>query len=396
MKKILFCLQTMTLGGVEKELITIMKRMSPGEYDITLLLLYISDTDIMKQIPKYVRIISLDIDKDYYCSSCITLCKQRMKKGKIIEAGMLLVKRIFGIGMTHANTNISNIPTCDEYYDIVICYHMHSPLTLRYVAEKTKADKKIAWIHNDFSNTGFPVNRLNRYLNSYQEIISVSHQVEREFIQLCPEYREKLDMCHNIVDEKEIIQKADENIIDSVFTREKTPKLLTIGRFTTQKGFDVAIKAAQVLKHMNIDFKWFFIGWGEQETEYRKLITECNVEDRVIILGRKNNPYPYIKSCDIYIQPSRHEAYGIVVHEAKVLHKPIICSRFAGAEEQIINGKTGRIVSVGNVSELAEVIRELLTDAQLINKFVKELREEMTKTDGWDKIKKHLENDSVF
>lgn len=179
MKKILFCLQTMVLGGVEKELVTIMKQMSPKDYDITLLLFYSSDSYIMQQIPAYVRVIDLELDKKYYFSDCVSMCKQRVMRKKYFEAGMLALRRVLKIGMTHSNIDMSDVPSCNDIYDIAICYHLHSPFALRYVAEKTKAYKKIAWIHNDFLTTRYPIARLQRYLNVYQEVIAVSHTVER-------------------------------------------------------------------------------------------------------------------------------------------------------------------------------------------------------------------------
>ena len=387
-KKILFCLQTMVLGGVEKELITVLKRMSPEEYDISLVLLYISDERIIKQIPSYVNIIVLNVDKNYYCSSLVNLCKARIKRGHFIQAISLLIKRVLCIGTTHTNTNISKIPAQDELYDIAICYHIHSPISLRYVAEKTVSNKKIAWIHNDFFNTKFPVVRLKKYLDNYDEIIAVSRTVELEFLQLCPEYKEKTYMVHNIVDYEEIIQKSRETINDASYINVSVPKLLTVGRFTNQKGFDIAIRTASVLKSKNIDFKWFFIGCGEQESEYLRLISELNVHNNVIVLGRKDNPYPYIKDCDIYVQPSRHEAYAMVILEAKVLNKPIVCSRFAGADEQIKNGVTGLIVSVNNVEELTDAIVDLLTNAQKRKQF--EMSLSLEKSEGWNTIKMHL------
>lgn len=197
-------------------------------------------------------------------------------------------------------------------------------------------------------------------------------------------------MCHNIVDVKEIIKKSTEPICEELYLDESCPKLLTIGRFTSQKGFDLAIEASRLLKNENINFKWFFIGSGEQEKEYRALISKLDVEDRIIILGRKDNPYPYLKACDIYVHPSRHEAYAMVLLEAKVLKKAIICSRFAGAEEQIVNGKTGIIVSIGNVVELAESIKTLLGDSQTREMFSKALEKERNEYNDWENIKKHF------
>lgn len=384
MKKIVFCLQTMVLGGVEKELITVMKRLSPEDFDITLLLMYVTDKKIMEEIPSYVRIIDLNIDQNYYCAPCVSLCKQRLKRGKVFEASQLMLKRVMGIGMTYSNTNLSAIESLQDNYDIAICYHIHSPLTLRYVAEKVSASKRIAWIHNDFLTTGYAINKLKKWLDKYTEIVAVSKQVELEFRELCPGYEDKLYMCHNIVDEDSIQQKANELVDDKVFTEEQSPRLLTIGRFVEQKGFDYAIEAARILKEQNTPFKWYFIGYGEDQEKYEKLIADYKLEDSVIILGRRDNPYPYIKNCTIYIQPSRHEAYGLVVNEARILHKPIICSRFAGAEEQIADKVNGRIVEIGDTDALADTIKELLTYSELCEAYSRATN--TTVGSDWDNI----------
>lgn len=392
MKKIIFCLQTMILGGVEKELITIINRMDPNEYDVTLLVCYESDSYIMQQIAPYVRIINLGLDKEYYFSDCISLCKAKIRKNKWLEAGNILLRRVLRIGMAHVNQDISEIPCCGELYDVAICYHVHSPFVVRYVVEKTKANKKIAWIHNEFRAARYPINRLQRYLLFYQEIIAVSDVVKAEFEQYCPLMKERVYRCHNIIDKSEVIDKSREKINESVYFEEHAPKLLTIGRMTYQKGYDLAIRAAQLLKERNVIFKWYFVGAGENAEKYRELIVKCKVEDRVVMLGRKNNPYPYLKECDLYVQPSRHEAYGLVVAEARVLNKPIICSRFAGAEEQITDGKNGRIISVGDIHELADVIQEVLSDKEMKNAFIARLQNEAQEDEDWKRIKEHFDS----
>lgn len=391
MKRILFCLQTMILGGVEKQLITIMKQMRPDQYEITLLLLYISDEEIIKQIPDYVRIINLNIDKRYYCSPCAALCLQRLKKGKLLEAAKIALKRGLNIEMSHTSTDISGIPNCDEVYDVAICYHMHSPLMVRYVAEKTKASKKIAWIHSDFSTTHFPVQKLERYLDAYREIIAVSNSVEKEFLQCCPQYRKKVYMHHNILDEAEIAEQAEEPICEAYYLDNTTPRFLTIGRITEQKGFDLAVMAASMLKKNNYAFHWFFIGLGETE-RIKQLILDYEVEDRIHILGRKNNPYPYLKNCDIYIQPSRHEAYCTAVNEARVLKRPIICFDFAGAREQVKDGETGLVVPSNDVEKLTEAIQYLLDNPQVKAHFTEMQEKETQECYNWNHIQKHFDN----
>lgn len=389
MKKVVFCLQTMVLGGVEKELITVLRKIHT-QYDITVLLLYLEDAQMLKDIPSDVKIRVIGIDKEYYCGSAAELIKQRIRKGKLFEAASIGVKRCLKIGMSPSNTDISDIPSPAENYDTAICYHIHSPLMMRYVAEKVCASRKVGWIHTDFYSSGYPVQRLREYVVLYDEFVAVSNKVENEFRALCPWYRGGISTAHNYLDADEIIQNAQEPITENIFRHEYGTKLLTVGRFTKEKGIDLAIKAAAMLKQDNLKFHWFLIGYGELESTYRKLIAEYGVEDCFTILGRKANPYPYLKNCDIYVQPSRHEAFGLVVLEAKILQKPIVCTDFDGADEQIDHGKNGMIVPILDVSALVQTVGTLIRCPEQRNNLVRELKK-WTPEDDLREIIRHFE-----
>ena len=117
----------MLLGGVEKELITVLTKIH-NNYDITLIVLYLDDYAILQDIPKNVKIKILSIDPNYYYGSSIKLVKQRLKNGKIIEAFSIALKRMLNIGMTTSNIDINEIPSIEGDFDVAICYHIHSPL----------------------------------------------------------------------------------------------------------------------------------------------------------------------------------------------------------------------------------------------------------------------------
>ena len=119
-------------------------------------------------------------------------------------------------------------------------------------------------------------------------------------------------------------------------------------------------------------------------------ILEQGMEDYVIMLGKKENPYPYIKSCDIYVQPSRHEAFGLVVLEAKILQKPIVCTDFDGADEQIDHGKNGMIVPILDVSALVQTVGTLIRCPEQRNNLVRELKK-WTPEDDLREIIRHFE-----
>lgn len=388
-KRIVFCLETMTLGGVEKELITVLKKIH-DQYDITLLLLYAQDTEILEEIPKDVQIRIVGIDRSYYCGGVVSLAVRRIRRGKIFEGVGLVIKRCLKIGMTLSNTNLEGIPPFADNFDVAVCYHIHSPLLLRYVAEKVTASRKVAWIHNDFYTSGYTIQRLKKLVVTYDEFVAVSRKVEREFRALCPWYEGGISTAYNYLDSTEIIERSKESVAEEFYAQEKRAILLTVGRFTEQKGIDWAIVVASKLKTDGVDFHWFLIGHGEQEGLYRQLIEKHNVGDCFTILGKKTNPYPYIKACDIYVQPSRHEAFGLVILEAKILKRPIVCTDFDGADEQIVHGVNGVIVPVLDTNALCRELSELIRSPEKREAFTREL-EQWSPEDDLKEIVKHLE-----
>ena len=386
MKKILFCLQTMVCGGVEKELITILNRFNPQEYDLSVLLFYSQDKEIEKKIPNYVKIINLQLDKNYYCGSLKTVIQERIKKGEIIEAVKIARSRIVKSIATPVSISLDKITVPEELYDYAVCYHMHSPLVLKYVAEKVQAKRKYAWIHNDFITTNFPIAQYDAWLKNYHAVFGVSEQITIEFRKMCSNYSNRAFTLPNIVDEKEILMKAEAlSSLDREFETDKNFRIVTVGRFVEQKGFDLAIKAASILKKQGLKFTWYAIGYGKDETLMKSLIDENDVIDCFIILGKKDNPYPYMNLADIYVQPSRHEGYGITIAEARVLKKIVVCTNFAGASEQLINKETGIVVDTFSAEKIAEAISPFILNSNYKNNFQCKINNTAYK-DNWDAI----------
>lgn len=375
-KKLLFCLQTMVCGGVEKELITVLKKLNPECFDVDVLLLYIQDQSIVSEIPQWIHVVNLDIDQSFYCGSSMAIAKAKLKRGKLMEAGVLLGERALRIGMTGSNQSIKEIPELPQQYDCAVCYHIHSPLTLKYVATKVRAKRKLGWIHNDFKTSGYPIQRLKKYLQCYDAFVAVSGAVKREFVDRCPEYQKVTFVAHNVVDEVEIRALARDIPTSDSYFRDTRVKLLTVGRFTEQKGIDQAIEICRNLRKKGIVFCWYFIGWGPEEDSYRALISKYELQECAVILGQKKNPYPYIDNCDVYVQPSRHEAFAMVIQEARALCKPIVCTNFAGANEQLTDGETGYIVPLNDIEALEEKLRFLLANADDRQRLSDNLRRE--------------------
>lgn len=375
---------------MEKELITILHKFDKTKYDISVLVFYIQDQTIMAHLPTWVQIINFDLDKDYYCGNNPTIVKKRLEAGKLLEAFIICLKWLFKIGMVQTNMSFSSIPILEQKYDIAVCYHIFSPVMFKYVAQKVKANKKIAWIHNDFETTGYQIEKLKKYIDAYDELVSVSKKVKDEFVKQCPEFRDRAFVAYNILDKEEIQKKSILMIADPIFVETSAFKILTIGRFTDQKGIDLAIEACKKLKENSIAIRWYLIGWGPEEEKYRCLIKKYELENEFIILGRRDNPYPYIKKCDLYVQPSRHEAFSLALKEAKILCKPLLVTDFAGASEQITNNVNGMIVPVNDIDALFNGIAELVRNDYIRNLYVKNLLNEARNDSAWEIILSHF------
>ncbi|WP_346868668.1 glycosyltransferase [Clostridium sp. UBA5119] len=147
---------------------------------------------------------------------------------------------------------------------------------------------------------------------------------------------------------------------------------MTVGRLSKEKGQDLAIRVLYKLKKQGYKVKWYCIGEGKDRDEYEKLIENLNLRDDFILLGETLNPYPYIKTSDIYVQPSRHEGYCITIAEAKCLNKPIVTTNFIVANEQIEDGQNGLIVEC-NVDKICDKIKFLIDNPQVSENFSKAL-----------------------
>ena len=137
--------------------------------------------------------------------------------------------------------------------------------------------------------------------------------------------------------------------------------LLSVGRFTHPKNYD---NVPAILKNVPAPVKWYLIGYGGEEPLIRQRIAVEGMEGKVIVLGKKENPYPYIKACDIYVQPSRYEGNAVTVREAQMLGKPVVVTNYPTAASQITDGIDGIIVPIDN-KECADGIADFLQDKQL-------------------------------
>ena len=231
-------------------------------------------------------------------------------------------------------------------YDIEIAF-LEGPIT-RLFSTKNHNTKKIAWIHNDISRVyGNDLKAKIKLMidksiyNKYQKLIFVSKDNKEVFDIRYPDMKPSEEVIYNYINSQTVMEKAEETI-DFEFDHSQI-NFLTVARLVEQKGIDRLIRIHRELIANHYHNKFYIIGDGPEKEKLEKLIQEEHLEKTFILLGAKENPYPYMKQADIFCLLSKFEGYGMVLEEAKILNKPIIITNTA-AREAVENYKNAIIV----------------------------------------------------
>jgi glycosyltransferase involved in cell wall biosynthesis len=222
-----------------------------------------------------------------------------------------------------------------ERYDVVLDflgYGRVSTMASTYIACKRRA----TWIHDSDISFMRPIEKCYRH---FDKIFCVSQAAADCVCKQYPELSSKVEIFYNILDMQKIQSDALAPIEDQRYHGSNI--VLTIARLTNEKGIDTAIRAAEILKRNGLEFTWFVLGEGSERKEYEQLIAEKRLNGSFVLLGYVTNTSKYLQHCDVYVQPSRHEGYGLAIAEARILGKPIVASDLSAVREQLQDGETG-------------------------------------------------------
>lgn len=359
MKKILFMISSMNIGGVEKSLLSLLSIIPREEYEVTVLVLEKSG-GFLNHIPSWVKVEEATWFKDVkpiIMEAPQVIFKNYIKKKKYIDGVLFtffyFIDKHFKNRYLYYKNILRSIPIKEDEYDVAIAYAGPTEIIDLYITHKVEAKKKIGWVHFDVSKHKINTNLYLKLFSKMDKIFIVSKEGKAKFDEKFPFISNKSEVFENIVSEELIREMAYEKIdFNNDF---KGIKIVTVGRLSREKGQDLGIKALAKLKEEGYKVRWYCIGEGNSRTEYEYLIKEYGLQDDFILLGAKTNPYPYMKMADIYVQTSRHEGYCLTLAEAKVLNKAIITTNFTGANEQIENGVTGFIVEFNEYSLYSKI-----------------------------------------
>lgn len=377
MKKILIVSHALELGGAERSLIGLLDAIDKKKYKVDLFLLR-HEGELLPFIPEGVNLLP---EMPAYTVLARPMI-QTLKEGHVVLTAARMYGKIKASEYIKRHSHIeSGVPLeyshkytyrfmpeiqPDQNYDLAISF-----LTPHYiVTHKVCAKKKIAWIHTDYSKVQINKNSELKMWSAYDKIISISEDVTKSFVNKFPELETKIYLIENILPEDAIREQAKEFSVIDEMPRNGSIRFLSIGRYCFPKNFDNVPEICARLIECGLDVMWYIVGFGPDEEKIRSKIEEFHMQQRVILLGKKENPYPYIKECDVYIQPSRYEGKSVTVREAQMLGKPVIITEYSTAKSQLEDGVDGVIVPMDN-KECVEKIIELLKDKRKVEKISK-------------------------
>lgn len=357
-KKVLIVTHHLTVGGVQKSLLSALKAIDYDKNDVTLYLRK-DRTDLLPFVDERVKVIVNKDKHHYYRYPKSVLMQAGIFIGKIIKKPSLvqslekqLADQIRKWMMEFEEQSYFR----DECYDVAVSYVQG--YNTEFVADYVKAKKKVAF----YQVSTDELHDVHERVFPQYDTIAVEHEdIQRLLEQWYPEIKDKIVIVENHINQELLYLQSKEYEVD--IPKDKI-SLCSCGRFAKVKGFDLAVKAAKCLKDKDVSFIWYMIGDGPEREMVETLAKEYNLEDSVVFLGMKKNPYPYMANCDIFVQPSYEEALSIAMLEAQMLNRPIVSTKTVGGLSMIDNQKTGLLTEI-NPEALACGVEMLIKDAEL-------------------------------
>jgi glycosyltransferase involved in cell wall biosynthesis len=381
-KRIFINIHYLEIGGAERALLGLLSSLNPDKVDIDLFVNQHTG-EFMPLIPEWVNL--LPEISEYTCiERPITTI---VKEGHV---GIAL-RRIWA---KHKHKQYLNTLTVEQRqhdasvfqyvadavegalpslahlgeYDLAISFLQPHNIVLN----KVKAKKKICWIHTDYSTIHVNHDLELPVWNAFDYVVSISDDCTRAFVQTFPELKDKIVLIENILSPLFVRQQADLYEVKAEMPDGPgVVKILTIGRFSPPKKIEGIPHICAEMERLGVDFRWYVIGYGP-DREIQEALDKYGMRHRMKLLGKKSNPYPYIKACDIYAQPSIYEGKSVTVREAQMLCKPVVITDYPTAKSQIAHGVDGVIVPLDEVQTAMGIV-DFINNSELRNKIVSHL-----------------------
>lgn len=356
--KILIHIPKLVFGGAEKVLLDFSKLLVDKGHEVEIIETY-EGGPLLSMLDARVKknsVCSKEYTKKFYVSF-----DEIKSERNIMELLKKIIKKFFIqlVGYKRLAYWLKKKEFKNKKYDVVINYlELESA---KFCAQIVKARKRVQWIHSDINNVDYKdfIDKQQKYYKDMDKIVCVSEWSKKAFLENYPSFENKLEVIYNFYDVEKVTKQSNEKI-DNLRDVEDQVIILSIGRLVESKGYLRAIKICKRLVDKGLKFKWIVLGEGGQRKELEAEIKRLGLEGIFILKGTTQNPYPYIKECDLFTSLSYVEGFSTVIIEAKILEKPVIATDVCGVREQIINHETGIIVK--SEEEIYKSIEKLIID----------------------------------
>lgn len=362
-KRLFFVIDSLGVGGAEKSLVTLLNLLDYSRYEVDLQLFAYGGV-FERFLPKEVNVLP-PLDYDSF------LKKPFLKQ--VSHPRMFWARLKYSFMARKTDLNHSDrarlywetigkcINMADQQYDVAIGYGQNAPTF--YVIDKVNAAKKYVWVNCIFHLEGYNKRYQQRFYEAADGIAIVSEDAYKHFTGVYPEFVDKMSVILDLYDAS-MIQRMSELPSEKTISQD-VPVIMTAGRLNKpQKGYDLALEAAKILRDRGVQFRWYAIGDGPYRGEMERFIAENQLQEHFILLGFTANPYSYMRQCDVYVQTSRHEGFGLTIAEARILNRPVVCTNFQACAMQMVDGKNGLITSF-EPYDIADAIERLMNDKEL-------------------------------
>ena len=396
MKKILILIHDMEIGGAQKSLLSFCQTLATAEasqeYEVHLM--PVNPTGVfLTQLPECIKLVqppmelrwigsplSRDLVRKYFSLRC--LLGEAMW---ILCSRLKLFPKEWNLQQQLWSCWRKLVPELKAQYDIAISYMDGVPNY--YVSEKVRAGKKTLWFHNEYQKQGYHAEFDRRYYEKSDCIVTISEKCRDCLLMEFPKYCDKIHVLENITPSP-MLDKFSQLFYPEEYREKKCLKILSVGRLNYQKGFDLAIRAAKELEESGLEFYWWIVGEGAERDVLQNLIEKDGLSHRIQLIGARENPYPYIRQCDILVQPSRYEGKSIVLDEAKILCKPIVATNYTTVSASIEHGVSGWIVEM-SPHGIAQGIQTLCENRALYERLIRNLQTQAKGNE--DELQKYIE-----
>ena len=373
MKKILFILPSLVVGGLERVQVSIANALAEKGYDVTVMLLN-PQKDLASDLNSRVRLVY-----------------KPENPHRVMSKIPYIRHKFYDDGMWERRASAKKLYQYyvgSEKYDVEIGFFRGLPIKIISGSTNQQA-VKLAWVHSDFkvckgvTNNFKDMESVKAAYAKFDKVVCVSEQSRLSFLDVVG-CEDKTCTIYNLLPMKEIVRKAQESI--DLDKRKLT--VCAVGRLGKEKGYDRLLSAIARLNADGLDFDLWLIGDGAERESLQKIAREKSLSN-VLFLGRQSNPYKYMKQADLYICSSHYEGFNLTVAEAMILGLPIISTSCTGPSEILDGGKYGRLVDKSE-DGLYEGLKELLENSDKLSYYKEKTKERMNFFDE-DRICKEIE-----